>query len=666
MKRLAPFILSLILCSFALLPMYAERAAAAPAAASTKKTPLQTTVDAMQPGWNLGNTFDATGGDETAWGNPVVTKELIDSIAAAGFKSIRLPVTWQERLGTEPDYTIDPAFMSRIQEVVDWSLDAGLYVIVNIHHDSSWIMNMETQHDEVLARFKAIWTQVAAHFKNYSEKLMFESVNEPRFSDDWNKDSPVYFEMLGELNTAFVHLVRASGGHNAQRPLVLPTIAASAAQSDRLEELLKTIESLKDKNLIATFHYYGYWQFSVNVAGVTTFANEAQTDLVNTFDRVYDTLSVKGIPVIVGEFGLLGFDKSLQTIEHGEVLKFFEYITYYAKEKGFPLMLWDNGQHFDRQNYKWSDEDLYDVIMEGMKSRSSTAETDDVYMKANAAATDKRIPLNLNGNTFTALKNGDKTLVQGTDYELDGQDLILKAGLLQSLLTGTTGVNAILNCSFSAGADWKLNVIAYDTPLMQSTEGSDSFFSIPTQFGGDRLATMEATYAEGGNAGPNDWTSYQEFGLAFSPEYENGHIEMKPDFLKTLKDGEEVTLNFHFGSGEIVPYKLKKQSSSVTGLSTQVDAPASGTANGATNGATNNSTNAPESEPANDKTSGSASAAANAEPESKPADAAPAVEVSQAERHDHDQRNEVLMIAGGALLVFVVSGLLLMRRSKRF
>ncbi|RAP77650.1 cellulase family glycosylhydrolase [Paenibacillus montanisoli] len=640
MKRLSSLFVAFVLFS-AMLPLSLNPSLIASAAAPAKPSALQKVVDAMQPGWNLGNTFDATGGDETSWGNPAVTKELIDAIAAAGFKSIRIPVTWQHRLGAAPDYAIDPAFMQRIQEVVDWSLDAGLYVMVNIHHDSSWVMGMETQHDEVLARFTAIWTQVAAHFKDYPEKLMFESVNEPRFSEDWNKDSPVYFEMLDELNTTFVHLLRKSGGLNAKRPLVLPTIAASAAQNDRLDELLKTIEKLNDKNLIATFHYYGYWQFSVNIAGATTFNDEAKADLANTFDRVYNTLSVKGIPVVVGEFGLLGFDKSLETIEHGEVLKFFEQTVHAGKEKGFALLLWDNGQHYDRRGYRWSDEDLYRTIMAGLKSRSSTAGTDAVFIKKDAAVEDARIPLNLNGNTFAALKNGADTLEQGKDYELDGDNLILKADLLNGLMKGTNGINAILNCSFSAGADWKLSIISYETPIMQSSEGAASLFGIPTQFSGDRLATMEATYADGSHAGPNDWTPFKEFNVAFTPNYEAGLIQLKPEFLDELKEGEEVTLKMHFWSGEVIPYKLTKQASALTGVSTQT-APA---------------------EPADEENidDAGAEAATEEEPASEPAAAAPA-EAAKDAAPESSERTWLYVIGGCALLVLAATGTMLYKR----
>ena len=116
---------------------------------------IQSYVSAMQPGWNLGNSFDATGSDETSWGNPVVTKDFIKQIAAQGFKSIRIPITWMQHTGPGPDYTIDPAWMSRVQQIVDWSLDAGLYVMINVHHDSwQWVNTMGTNHDKCWPNIK--------------------------------------------------------------------------------------------------------------------------------------------------------------------------------------------------------------------------------------------------------------------------------------------------------------------------------------------------------------------------------------------------------------------------------------------------------------------------------------------------------------------------------
>lgn len=127
--------------------------------------------------------------------------------------------------------------------------------------------------------------------------------------------------MLDELNVSFHAIVRHSGGNNNKRPLVLSTLTAAPTRA-RLDELAKTITKLNDDRLIATFHYYGYYAFSVNLGGSTTFDNTAREDLIQAFDRAYDTFTAKGIPVIVGEFGLLGFDKSLDTVQHGEILKF--------------------------------------------------------------------------------------------------------------------------------------------------------------------------------------------------------------------------------------------------------------------------------------------------------------------------------------------------------
>lgn len=525
---------------------------------------MQAYVDAMQPGWNLGNTFDATG-SETSWGNPATTKELIDQLVKEGYKSIRIPITWNHRMGAEPDYVIDEAFLKRIQEVVDWSLDAGLYVMINMHHDSHWMLDMESYRDQVLIRFKAAWIQIAEHFKDYPDKLMFEGINEPRFSEDWGRDEAVYFEMLHELNASFHEVVRQSGGLNDKRPLVLSTLTASAAQK-RLDELGKTIEQLNDKRIIATVHYYGFYPFSVNLAGVTTFNDEARNDLIQTFDRVHDTFVAKGIPVIVGEFGLLGFDKAVDMIEQGEKLKYFDYLGYYAKQKRLTTMLWDNGQHFDRRSLAWKDPELYAVMKAAWDGRSSNASTDLIYVKKDAAVTDQTITLQLNGNEFSELRIGERVLTKGADYELIEDKLTIKASLIESLLTQDYGEQSVITAKFSAGADWNVKLMYYNTPTLRSAEGTDSGFSIPTAFKGDRLATMEAVYADGGSTRPNDWTPYKEMGHSYKPNYDMNEIMLTKEFLTELRDGE-IKLNMHFWSGEIVEYTITKEQSKIVGVS---------------------------------------------------------------------------------------------------
>ncbi|WP_342416109.1 cellulase family glycosylhydrolase [Paenibacillus sp. FSL R10-2782] len=568
-KRRPVSLLSLTLAIILLLSTFASVAAAAEsegqAPQATAASSMQSYVEAMQPGWNLGNSLDAVGADETAWGNPRITQALIQQIAAQGYKSIRIPVTWDKHIGAAPNYTVDAAYMNRVEEVVRWALDANLYVMLNVHHDSwLWVSSMEPKHDEVLARYNALWTQIANRFKDQPNKLMFESINEPRFSEGGTTNEAKMNQMLQELNVSFHKIVRASGGNNAARPLVLPGLDTSPAQN-KINELYNTITKLSDPNLIATIHYYGYWPFSVNIAGYTTFEKDTKNDVIQTFDNAYNTFVAKGIPVIVGEYGLLGFDKNTGVIEQGEKLKFFEFLTYYMKEKKLTGILWDNGQHLNRTTYKWSDPELFNVMKSSLKGRSSNAVRDLIHLKKGTSVQDATVTLNLNGNQLSTLSANNKQLKQGTDYTLSGDTLTLKASLLTSLTTsGKYGENAVINAKFNKGADWNFKVIVYDTPTLSATEGTTQTFTIPTDFRGSQLATMEAVYTNGGNAGPQDWTPYKEFGNTFAPAYDTNGIKLLPEFFNSVKDGE-VTLKFHFWSGDVVTYKMTKSGTRVTG-----------------------------------------------------------------------------------------------------
>ncbi|MMZ53314.1 Endoglucanase D precursor [compost metagenome] len=555
--------ITLLLSTFASVAAAAESDEQAPQAAAASS--MQSYVEAMQPGWNLGNSLDAVGADETAWGNPRITQALIQQIAAQGYKSIRIPVTWDKHIGAAPNYTVESAYMNRVEEVVRWALDANLYVMINVHHDSwTWVSSMEPKHDEVLARYNALWTQIAPRFKDQPNKLMFESINEPRFSEGGTTDEAKMNQMLQELNISFHKIVRASGGKNATRPLVLPGLDTAPAQT-KINELYNTITKLNDPNLIATVHYYGYWPFSVNIAGHTTFDKDTKNDIIQTFDNVYNTFVAKGIPVIVGEYGLLGFDKHTGVIEQGEKLKFFEFLTYYMKEKKITGILWDNGQHFNRTTYKWSDPELFNVIKASLKGRSSNADRDLIHLKKGTSAQDTKVTLNLNGNQLNTLSANSKQLKQGTDYTLSGDTLTFKASLLTSLTTsGKYGENAAITAKFNKGADWNFRVVVYDTPKLSAVEGTTQAFTIPTDFRGSQLATMEAVYTNGGNAGPQDWTPYKEFGNTFSPAYDANGIKLLPEFFNSVKDGE-VTLKFHFWSGDVVTYKITKSGTRVTG-----------------------------------------------------------------------------------------------------
>ncbi|MBQ0983096.1 cellulase family glycosylhydrolase [Streptomyces sp. F63] len=521
-------------------------------------------VAAMQPGWNLGNSLDATGSDETSWGNPRVTRELLGNIRAQGFNSIRIPVTWSGHQGPAPEYALDADHLDRVEEVAGWALDEGFHVLVNVHHDSwQWIADLPADRAGVLARYNALWTQLARTFRDSPSRLVFESINEPQFSGASGDAENA--ELLNELNTSFHRVVRGSGGGNASRLLVLPTLHTSSDQA-RLDELTATFDTLDDPNLAATVHYYGYWPFSVNIAGGIRFDATARKDLTDAFDRVHSTFVARGIPVILGEYGLLGFDRHTGTIQQGEKLKFFEALGFHARTRNITTMLWDNGQHFQRTGFAWNDPELFEQIRSSWTTRSGTASSDQVFSARSAPVTDKTLTLNLNGTSFTGLTHGTTELVRGTDYTVEGDRLTLGAAAL-TRLSGERdyGTNAVLSARFSQGVPWRIDLITHDTPVLRNATGTTDSFAVPTDFRGDQLATMEARYADGSNAGPHNWTPYKEFDRSFAPDYAAGVTTLTSEFFAEVTDGARVTLTFHYWSGATVTYYVTRSGTSVTG-----------------------------------------------------------------------------------------------------
>ncbi|SEO26130.1 LPXTG-motif cell wall anchor domain-containing protein [Amphibacillus marinus] len=562
------FTLVTILAFFVLLPSFTTVA--------EEVYDIEDYADAMQPGWNLGNTFDALGADETGWGNPRVTRELIQSIAAAGYNSIRLPITFDQRMDGAPDYTIDADFLARYTQAVDWALEADMKVMINIHHDSwVWLENqMVTDQAEALARFEAIWEQLTAHFADHSIDVMFESINEPRF----NTDEEHAQELLDLLNDRFYDIVRDSGGTNAIRPLIIPTMDTSSDQED-VEPLVAWIDKIDDPYLIATVHYYSYWPFSVNIAGVTEFDQESIDHMHEQLGRVHSAFTENGIPVVVGEFGLLGFDTHVDTVQQGEKLKFFEYAIHYMQENDLVHMLWDNGQHFNRLNYTWYDQDFYNIMRAGFDGRSATAERDFIYFRQSETIADRELALNLHGLALEEISYNGTTLVDGTDYTVSSDAVLFSASFLEQVVDlDQAGVSATVELHFNQGPNWKVNLIVFDTPVTQDNTGHYHDFFIPINFNGDQLATLEAVYDDGTAAGPNDWTTFKEFGRVFSPDYGQNRITFPYDgstgdsyLFNEIESGVPVTLRLHFWSGEVLEYELIRDGSNITGYAVEND-----------------------------------------------------------------------------------------------
>ncbi|GAB3059182.1 cellulase family glycosylhydrolase [Micromonospora schwarzwaldensis] len=520
------------------------------------------TVAAMQPGWNLGNTLDAIP-DETAWGNPLTTQALLRHVRSQGYRSIRLPITWSNHHGPAPDYTIDAAWLGRVRQIVDWALAEDLYVMINLHHDSwQWLNTYPTDRAGVTNRYRALWTQLAATFRDHSPKLVFESINEPQFAGTTDEQGDI---ATRELNAEFVRLVRASGGANATRLLVLPTLHTSGEQA-RLDALSAGIAQLHDPNLAATVHFYGWWPFSVNIAGGTRYDTNVEQDLVGTFDRLRDTFVARGIPVLIGEWALLSWDHTRPgIIERGEFLKYLEAVGYHARTRNLTTMLWDAGQFLDRTALRWRDQRVADMIRASWTSRSGTASADQVYVPHTGAIPSRALTLNLNGLSFRGLWQGDTPLAAGADYTVTGTTVTLTPTALTRLVGNRAyGVDATVEARFSQGVPWKIDVISSDPPTQTAATGTTASFTIPTRFRGDQLATMEATYADGSPAGPANWTPFKEFWGHFQPDYTADTIILKPEFFAEVNDGT-VTLTFHFWSGARTTYRITKAGTAVTG-----------------------------------------------------------------------------------------------------
>ncbi len=315
----------------------------------------QELVADMKIGWNLGNTLDSTGGialgSERAWGNPTTTQEMIDEVLAQGFNVIRIPVTWEGHFGEGPDYVIHDVWLNRIQEVVDYAYNKGAYVILNMHHEE-WHFPSEENKKAASEMITALWTQIAERFKDYDEHLIFEGLNEPRKKGtvyEWNGGDEEGRAVVNHFMQVFVNAVRATGGNNAYRHLMVCGYAASSST-----DALKSIELPDDDKLIVSVHAYTPYDFALNTAGTDEFTDTYDIDKLMT--DIQEIFLDKGVPVIIGEFGAMNKENEAERVE---------WATYYvseAKKIGVPCIWWDNnafagdGENFglfDRRKMSW-------------------------------------------------------------------------------------------------------------------------------------------------------------------------------------------------------------------------------------------------------------------------------------------------------------------------
>ena len=327
----------------------------------------QQLVEDMTFGWNLGNTLDVCQADrdgdgkinehveagekvdETLWGNPKATKELFTSLKKNGVNAVRIPVTWRDHMDSNGN--IDREWMDRVQQVVDYAYSQGMYVIINVHHDGggdpkfgAWIIE-ESQKDynTFLKKYKNIWKQIAERFKNYSDYLIFESMNEVGFDTLYNKNKADAYNLINKINQDFVDIIRATGGNNAKRHLL---IAGYYTDIERTCDSLYKMPDDKAGRCILSVHYYTPWDFCTCDRKHTWGTNSEVRQMETLIGKMKKNFVDKGIPVIIGEYAASGSDLS-------SCIFFIEKLNKLCSDYGIATFIWDSGSQVNRKTYKW-------------------------------------------------------------------------------------------------------------------------------------------------------------------------------------------------------------------------------------------------------------------------------------------------------------------------
>lgn len=348
-------------------------------------------AEKMKIGWNIGNTLEATGG-ESAWGNPLVTAELIALVKQNGFDAIRIPCSWNQYLENSASAKIKTQWLDRVKTVVQYCMDQQLYVILNIHWDQGWLENNCTLERQVEnnAKQKAFWEQIATHFREFDEHLLFAGANEP------NVANAIQMEVLHSYHQTFVDAVRSTGGRNSYRTLVVQGPSTDVELTHQLMTMWPRDEVAG--KLMAEIHYYTPFQFcmltedvnwgkmfyywgkayhsATDVSRNATWGEEATLD--DLMGKMKTQFVDRGIPVIMGEFGairrsaLSGENLQLHLASRAYYL---QYLTQSAKHHGLVPFYWDAGNTgvnssalFDRRTLTVYDPQALNALMEGIQT----------------------------------------------------------------------------------------------------------------------------------------------------------------------------------------------------------------------------------------------------------------------------------------------------------
>lgn len=493
-------------------------------------------TEAMGVGYNLGNSLEAASSgtpNETAYGNPKLTEDLVLAAKDAGFKSIRIPVSYLSMIDDNNGYKIDSSWLDRVQQVVDYCVDNDMYAIVNMHGDGyttvngGWLLCGSYDQTKIKAKYKACWEQIADRFKNYDEHLIFESMNE-EFDGTYGTPSRTAYANINAYNQIFVDTVRKSGGNNDQRWLLIPGwntnidyTAGDYGFEMPTDNYLSSNIASGQKRIMISVHYYDPWDFCGTESGATTQWGDSVTDaskkaswgdesyMVSQFKKMYTKFVSQGYPVVIGEFGAINkanYDSQNKTCR----AEYYQKVCYYAKQYGMIPVAWDNGYNgdygfaiIDRYSNKVVHQELMDAMMEVYGGNESATATGITLSQSSMTIHigDEKQQLTA---TLTPADSKDKVLWSSSDEAVatvnsKGQVTAVGAGTCTITASVPLGYKATCEVTVPQANYVRAKMYLLETASWQSVI-SDEYVDIYSD-GGDFSLSLDATKSQLQNIG---------------------------------------------------------------------------------------------------------------------------------------------------------------------
>lgn len=493
-------------------------------------------TEAMGVGYNLGNSLEAASAgtpNETAYGNPKLTEDLVLAAKDAGFRSIRIPVSYLSMIDDNNGYKIDSTWLDRVQQVVDYCVDNDMYAIVNMHGDGyttvngGWLLCGSGDQTKIKAKYKACWEQIADRFKSYDEHLIFESMNE-EFDGTYGTPGRSAYANINAYNQIFVDTVRRSGGNNDQRWLLIPGwntnidyTAGDYGFEMPTDNYLSSNIASGQKRIMISVHYYDPWDFCGTESGAVTQWGDSVTDaskkpgwgdesyMASQFKKMYTKFVSQGYPVVIGEFGAINKENydSQNKICRAE---YYQKVCYYAKQYGMIPVAWDNGYNgeygfaiIDRYSNKVVHQELMDAMMEIYGGDQSATATGITLNKSSLTVHigDEKQQLTA---TLTPADSKDKVVWSSSDESVasvnsKGQVTAVGAGTCTITASVPLGYKATCQVTVPKAEYVRAKMYLLETASWQSVI-SDEYVDIYSG-GGDFSLSLEATKSQLQNIG---------------------------------------------------------------------------------------------------------------------------------------------------------------------